>query len=327
MIDISFVVPIFNNSPQELYRCIKSIKKSTDCNYEIIIINDGSNEKYKRQYKNICKNMDAKLFSQPNKGPGAARNYGVSVANGKYLFFVDSDDLLKEKKLRKANINQNADFIIFNIEKRVNKKSKIVTLKNVGNYPNSKKLVPLLLYDGLLNWVWAKLYSVNFLRKNNIKFSQTMHTGEDIDFIDKVLKFNPRIQYVYQTVYTYLYNNKTTVNRIIDDPIRCINDNNILLNMRCNLLNDMTFENKNKEKAKILNNYIKNIFSAFSLVIENCNDEGMRYYPYFYRTLKNYKDYKLSYLTHLKINFLLNKHFKTIILYSKIKQYIKIIYR
>lgn len=104
---ISFVIPAFN---MEAYvgRCLDSILGQPFDNFEIIVINDGSTDgtagvlaKYKDIDHRIC------VYEQKNSGQGAARSFGITKAEGDYIWFVDSDDwLLDSVLLRVANILQ-----------------------------------------------------------------------------------------------------------------------------------------------------------------------------------------------------------------------------
>lgn len=95
MIDVSVIVPIYNTE-KYVGICIESIQKQRSVNMEIIIINNGSTDNslgiinnYANDDRIIIINLDA------NYGAAYARNIGISVARGKYLSFVDSDDWIE----------------------------------------------------------------------------------------------------------------------------------------------------------------------------------------------------------------------------------------
>ena len=102
---ISVVVPCFN-SGKTLKRTIDSIKNQTWTNKEIILVNDGSNDKETIEMLNFYRNDSlVKLINQKNKGLSAARNKGVINANGDYLYFLDSDDWIDENTLEELYLN------------------------------------------------------------------------------------------------------------------------------------------------------------------------------------------------------------------------------
>ena len=84
---ISVIVPCFN-SGKTLRRTIESIKNQTWENKEIIVVNDGSNDKKTLKILEDFKDDKLlKIINQNNKGLSAARNTGVLNSKGSYLFF------------------------------------------------------------------------------------------------------------------------------------------------------------------------------------------------------------------------------------------------
>ena len=102
---ISVIVPCFN-SGKTLRKTINSIKNQTWNEKEIILINDGSNDKETLKILNSFKNDSlVKLINQKNKGLSAARNKGVKFSKGDYLFFLDADDWIEENTLEELFFN------------------------------------------------------------------------------------------------------------------------------------------------------------------------------------------------------------------------------
>ncbi|MGO4940651.1 glycosyltransferase [Fundicoccus sp. Sow4_D5] len=96
---LSIIVPVFNTE-KYLEACIKSLFEQNLKDYEIIIINDGSTDSSLQILKKL-QNKETRIFCQKNKGQGTARNFGIKKAKGKYIYFMDSDDLLKRDSLSK----------------------------------------------------------------------------------------------------------------------------------------------------------------------------------------------------------------------------------
>ena len=102
---ISIIVPCFN-SGKTLMRTIESIKNQSWHNKEIILVNDGSNDKKTLEIlSEIQKDNLVKIINQKNKGLPAARNTGVINAKGNYLYFLDSDDWINENTLEELYFN------------------------------------------------------------------------------------------------------------------------------------------------------------------------------------------------------------------------------
>ncbi len=100
---LSIVIPVFNDQIN-ITACLNScLNQDMDLNnYEIIVVNDGSSdgtqsivENFQKKYHNLI------LIDTENKKSGAARNTGVMNSNGKYIIFVDSDDLIENNVLNK----------------------------------------------------------------------------------------------------------------------------------------------------------------------------------------------------------------------------------
>lgn len=97
MYDLTVIIPFYNNKFDEFERALQSISYQDEISVEIIIIDDGSEEKVSLQVKNYVKKYtDVVLLRQENKGVSSARNRGVYLAKGKYITFLDADDTLSE---------------------------------------------------------------------------------------------------------------------------------------------------------------------------------------------------------------------------------------
>jgi glycosyltransferase involved in cell wall biosynthesis len=110
----SIVIPVFNR-PRELRRALESCLRQTYSNIEVIVIDDCSTE----DVQSVCTEFeDSRLKyarNATNSGASESRNFGMSLATGDYVCFLDSDDILLPEKLRvvhQAIINSAADIII-----------------------------------------------------------------------------------------------------------------------------------------------------------------------------------------------------------------------
>ena len=98
---ISVIIPVYNNE-NYFERCIKSVIEQTYNNIEIIIINDYSIDNVESiilKYKELDKRI--KYYKNTkNEGVGYTRNLGISKSQGKYLYFLDSDDYIEKNCLK-----------------------------------------------------------------------------------------------------------------------------------------------------------------------------------------------------------------------------------
>jgi len=212
MIRLSIIIPVYNVE-KYLSRCLESLlAQDISINeYEIIIINDGSTDSsaeiartYERRYKNII------IYDQTKTGVGAARNTGIRNAKGRYLFFVDSDDYIKQnclKMLLDCIDSKKLDLLRFNYESINEKGIKLTKSKNsTKNSIYSENIVDgdtfLTDYLGWSCYVWLFLYKTSVIKEFKLLFNETMYF-EDIDWMVRVMKAVKRVQSIDFHVYFY----------------------------------------------------------------------------------------------------------------------------
>ena len=118
MITISVVIPMYN-AENTIVTALDSIKNQTyKCNYQILVINDGSNDNSKKKVEEyILENpkMNITLVNQANSGVSKARNEGLRRAEGDYIALLDSDDEWLPEKIEKQialfEKDNNIDFL------------------------------------------------------------------------------------------------------------------------------------------------------------------------------------------------------------------------
>lgn len=101
---ISVIVPVYKVE-KHIHRCIESVLKQTYANWELILVDDGSPDScgricdaYASRYDNIL------VIHQENQGLSAARNAGLDRAGGEWVYFLDSDDFIREDTLEKIEL-------------------------------------------------------------------------------------------------------------------------------------------------------------------------------------------------------------------------------
>lgn len=127
---VSIIVPMYNSS-KFINNLINSVEVQTYKNYELILVDDGSNDK---SYEIVCdiakKNEKIKAFKKENSGPGKTRQFGYERANGDLLFFVDSDDWITNETTLQNIVeifNEfNPDILFFDREDIIGKTTNII---------------------------------------------------------------------------------------------------------------------------------------------------------------------------------------------------------
>lgn len=95
----SIIVPVFNR-PDEVDELLESLTHQTEKDFEVVIVEDGSQTPCKEVCKRYENLMDIHYYYKENSGPGQSRNYGAERAKGEYLLILDSDVVLPEGYLK-----------------------------------------------------------------------------------------------------------------------------------------------------------------------------------------------------------------------------------
>lgn len=270
----SIIVPIYN-SEKYIEKCICSITKQSYKNIEIILVNDGSTDNSYEKCKHIAKKDDRiKLINKINEGVSSARNTGIEEAIGEYILFLDSDDWLEIDAIECCNkyIREiKYDMVIFEILKVKKIEENKLNYKIKNNSYTVKSLFEELLYNPKhierINSVCAKLYKLNIIKKNNIKFNQNIQMGEDLLFNIEYLEFTSKVLWSNKIIYNYyIDNNISATKKYISNKYEQL----IKVNNRLKLL----LKNIQDKKLLKIQKYIriKNIYSCFKdLYHKDCN--------------------------------------------------------
>ena len=99
----SIIVPVFNR-PDEVDELLESLCRQKVKDFEVLIVEDGSQRDCKAVVDKYADRLDVKYFMKPNSGPGQSRNYGAERANGEWLIVLDSDVVLPEGYLAAVDV-------------------------------------------------------------------------------------------------------------------------------------------------------------------------------------------------------------------------------
>ena len=91
----SIIVPVFNR-PDEVDELLASLTGQEEKNFEVVIVEDGSQTPCKEVCDKYADRLDLHYYSKENSGPGQSRNYGAERAKGEYLLILDSDVVLPQ---------------------------------------------------------------------------------------------------------------------------------------------------------------------------------------------------------------------------------------
>lgn len=197
----SIIMPIYHVE-KYLRASIDSVLKQGFVDYELILVDDGGDDscpyicdEYSRKFNQV------RVIHKKNGGLSDARNAGLSISKGKYIVFIDSDDLMVDNTLAdisdELNKNDHPDVLIgnmlnldgdklfcrlpFNLEK--------IDSSNIWNLMND-----FVRIDHYIPWAaYQSVYKRAFLNSHNLKFDKNIIGAEDCDFFMKLASFNPSI--------------------------------------------------------------------------------------------------------------------------------------
>jgi glycosyltransferase involved in cell wall biosynthesis len=207
-----------------LSHCIDSVLNQSFVQFEIILINDGSLDnsgkicdEYALKYNHI------KVIHKQNEGVSEARNTGVSIANGEFIWFLDSDDFMTD----------NAMQTVANLIKR-NSDVDMITCAHINNYADgSLEFVQLpfkseiacidreqFLYNlyrsGGAYWApWKNIYRASIIKNNSLKFPKGVVCAEDCEFFMNFISFGEKFTFCYDPVVHYRTDREGSVTNVM----------------------------------------------------------------------------------------------------------------
>jgi len=243
-ITVSVVIPFYNRIDL-LTKALLSAKSQTHRNLEIILVNDGSTEPTDEFIQLIKTDQRISCYQQTNRGPAAARNLGISKATGKYIAFLDSDDLWEQDKIatQLAFMEENSLQFSYTNYRRISHSGEFLRGPALGSQSLIQTLYPSLMIECLI-----ATPTVMILRKalSSQIFNENLRSGEDV-----LLWVNLAHDFKFGYLGTPLTQVRLVQSSHAVDPIKmCIGN----LNIAMNLLNDPRHSQHSTYIAQLLMN-------------------------------------------------------------------------
>lgn len=188
----SIIIPCYNIE-KYISKTLKNVLAQTFQNFEIILINDGSEDntgKILDSYSN--KDNRIRVIHKENEGVSEARNVGIKNAKGEYIYFLDGDDLIENTLLERANeIFKNKEIKIFSFGfNMIFENGKIKRKYSSEKYDNkiirSKNFLSLF-FNKKIGQNMCSFIVKKDLIENKIFFTKGLERGEDLEFQIKML--------------------------------------------------------------------------------------------------------------------------------------------
>ncbi len=213
---ISIIVPVYN-AEKTINRCVDSILAQTYTHFELLLINDGSKDKSGE----ICdkyaeKDNRIKVFHQENGGVSSARNKGIDNAIGEYITFIDSDDYIDNTYLEDFEINSEPNFDLIAQGLRYIGKDGVYTSSK--GYQNTHTCNLTDFYsESVINCIiygpCTKLYRLEIIQNNNIKFNTSISYGEDNIYVANYTYYCNIFKVINKCGYNYTHENSNSLTR------------------------------------------------------------------------------------------------------------------
>jgi glycosyltransferase involved in cell wall biosynthesis len=205
---VSIIMPVYN-CENVLQKSIGSVLNQSYTDIELILIDDGSTDKSGE----ICDSYSAKdnrvtVIHQENSGPSKARNTGLKIASGKYIMFIDSDDLYDVNIVRNLLFrieDDGADLGICNYTNYYENRKKAPNNKVYDICLDSKldiaEYLEYMIKNNIFKQLWNKIYVSQIIKENQIFMDETLDMGEDylfnLNYVQVINKINITNQHLY----------------------------------------------------------------------------------------------------------------------------------
>jgi glycosyltransferase involved in cell wall biosynthesis len=204
----SIIIPVYNVESY-LRDCLDSVLAQTCADWEAVCVNDGSTDRSLTLLKEYAaKDKRIRIVDQANGGLSAARNAGIKVAHGEYIFLLDSDDWIVQDALERLDKHINGqDLICFSGQKymeadktyREPDKLQPATYTSGMDYYNANAL---LSRDFPFVCTVLRIYRRAFLEENNLRFTEGIY-HEDNMFTPFVCYHAQKVTVIPDSLYIY----------------------------------------------------------------------------------------------------------------------------
>lgn len=294
---LSIIIPVYN-SQKYILDCLKSCNIDSN-NYEVIIINDGSTDESENIILNYIRDKEQYIYHyQINSGVSSARNKGIEIAKGDYVFFLDSDDkILNLNLLLKKEYKD--DLYIFSYKKTYQKLWNRPKLVNKVINISREDFIANYYYNYVQtrNYVWGKIIKREIIIKNKISFNPNYNYGEDTLFLSEIIKESKTI--CIDKIVSYEYNN-TNDDNASKLSVQVRNKKSDFINIVVQIIHSLNCYNKYASSFYLSNLELVLINNINMIPTELINfDKVNSKYKKFYKYLLNDEKEKISiYIKH-----------------------------
>jgi glycosyltransferase involved in cell wall biosynthesis len=211
-VSVSIIVPCYNVAAY-LDQCMESLAGQSMEDIEIICVNDGSSDhtaEILREWRD--RDGRVRVIDRKNSGVSAARNSGMEAAAGKYIGFVDPDDVVERNMFRRlfdAAVEKDADVAVCGYHEFCDRGGMDMPESgwspSAGFFPEEKaeRFRRGTPWSRCAGTVWNKLIRRKLLEENGVRFVPGLRQGEDLYFCLMLLTVAPRLLILPDRLYHY----------------------------------------------------------------------------------------------------------------------------
>ena len=202
---ISIVIPVFNTRPTFFAECICSVLVQTCQDFEVILVDDGSEKNTAEVCDEIAKSdRRFRVIHQPNRGLSAARNAGIAAASGEYITFLDSDDQLHPYALELWLYlieNENVDAVITGFVDKPEQLDSVKIRPHWSTTIPAERVLRFALYQKIINSsACGKLFRRRLF--DDIRFAEGLYY-EDLEIFPRLMLKCRQVTYNFARPYCY----------------------------------------------------------------------------------------------------------------------------
>ncbi|MCR5736901.1 MAG: glycosyltransferase [Eubacterium sp.] len=213
-LSISIIIPLYN-CESFIRHCVESILNMNRDDVEIILINDGSTDETGEICECLAKSNEfIHYFLQENQGVSAARNNGLSKAQGEYVLFIDADDIIDPEAmnllLTKITDDSSIDMAIYGMTfdyyhhgECYRRETLNTPIKGSEETSEWIKKIEALFDANSLSSLCNKVFKRSLLEKNQLELNKEMFLYEDLEYSIRCLTYCNHIFFEPTAIYHY----------------------------------------------------------------------------------------------------------------------------
>lgn len=284
---VSVVVPVYGVRDY-IEMSVESICKQSFMDFELLLIDDGSPDDSIDIAKKVLKNynhIQYRVISQKNKGLPAARNTGLRVAQGKYICYIDSDDIITSDYLASLYTaceqnHTNAAFTEYEVV-HLNKRNGVDSTDKGVLILSREELLRNNMLRSIKIHLCAMMIKHDFIKEHNLYFNESLRYGEEVDYTWRMFPLLDNISYIQSPKYKYLVRKGSLMTAQQAEKVIC------LLNHMHHVLGELTTD------TTVFNNQLR--WVEDKIYFEKMHAFGQQSNYHEFKKLLNVTSYKMHF--------------------------------